>query len=172
ARRAARRLLPGDSLALGTRAASARRGGALRRAPRPGPSAPLARIARPDRVARRLPPPPRGIGRAGQGRPLPAQRPRPASRRRRSRGGAHDRRVLPGGVKMAKAVLAIDQGTTGTTALVLDRRLAVKGKANFEFRQIFPKPGQVEHDLEDIWTSTQKAIAGALREAGVKGADL
>ena len=73
---------------------------------------------------------------------------------------------------MAKAVLAIDQGTTGTTALVLDRRLAVKGKANFEFRQIFPKPGQVEHDLEDIWTSTQKAIAGALREAGVKGADL
>ena len=73
---------------------------------------------------------------------------------------------------MAKAVLAIDQGTTGTTALVLDRRLAVKGKANVEFRQIFPKPGQVEHDLEDIWTSTQKAIAGALREAGVKGADL
>ena len=73
---------------------------------------------------------------------------------------------------MAKVVLAIDQGTTGTTALVLDRRLAVKGKANVEFRQIFPKPGQVEQDLEDIWTSTQKAIAGALREAGVKGADL
>jgi glycerol kinase len=73
---------------------------------------------------------------------------------------------------MAKVVLAIDQGTTGTTALVLDRRLAVKGKANVEFRQIFPKPGQVEHELEDIWTSTQKAIAGALREAGVKGADL
>src|SRR2546430_10826722 len=73
---------------------------------------------------------------------------------------------------MAKVVLAIYQGMTGTTALVLDRRLAVKGKANVEFRQIFPKPGQVEHDLEDIWTSTQKAIAGALREAGVKGADL
>ena len=73
---------------------------------------------------------------------------------------------------MAKVVLAIDQGTTGTTALVLDRRLAVKGKANVEFRQIFPKPGQVEHDLEDIWTSTLKAISGALREASVKGADL
>jgi glycerol kinase len=73
---------------------------------------------------------------------------------------------------MAKAVLAIDQGTTGTTALVLDRHLAVKGKANVEFRQIFPKPGQVEHDLEDIWTSTQKAIAGALREASLKGHDL
>jgi glycerol kinase len=73
---------------------------------------------------------------------------------------------------MGKAVLAIDQGTTGTTALVLDRRLAVKGKANVEFRQIFPKPGQVEHELEDIWTSTVKAIAAALREASVKGADL
>src|SRR5438094_10003219 len=73
---------------------------------------------------------------------------------------------------MAKAVLAIDQGTTGTTALLLDRRLAVKGKANVEFRQIFPKPGQVEHDFDDIWTSTLKAIAGALREASMKGADL
>src|SRR3954468_8787642 len=73
---------------------------------------------------------------------------------------------------MAKAVLAIDQGTTGTTALVLDRRLAVKGKANVEFRQIFPKPGQVEHEMEDIWTSTLKAIAAALREASLKGADI
>src|SRR3954471_3828871 len=73
---------------------------------------------------------------------------------------------------MAKAVLAIDQGTTGTTALVLDRRLAVKGKANVEFRQIFPSPGQVEHELEDIWTSTLKAIAAALREASLKGHDV
>jgi glycerol kinase len=73
---------------------------------------------------------------------------------------------------MAKYVLAIDQGTTGTTALVLDKRISVKGKANVEFRQIFPKPGWVEHDLEDIWASTQKAIAGALREASAKGLDL
>jgi glycerol kinase len=73
---------------------------------------------------------------------------------------------------MAKYVLAIDQGTTGTTALILDQRLSVKGKRNVEFRQIFPKPGWVEHDLEDIWTSTQKAISGALREAAVKAAQL
>ena len=52
---------------------------------------------------------------------------------------------------MPKYVLAIDQGTTGTTALVLDQRLAVKGKRNVEFRQIFPRPGWVEHDFEDIW---------------------
>src|SRR5436305_9457975 len=73
---------------------------------------------------------------------------------------------------MAKVVLAIDQGTTGTTALVLDQRLAVKGKANVEFRQIFPRPGWVEHDLEDIWTSTLKAISGALRQGSVKGKDI
>src|SRR3989442_15609430 len=74
--------------------------------------------------------------------------------------------------EMPKYVLAIDQGTTGTTALVLDQRLAVKGKRNVEFRQIFPRPGWVEHDLEDIWDSTPKAVSGALREAQAKAAPL
>src|SRR5207302_1769481 len=74
--------------------------------------------------------------------------------------------------EMPKYVLAIDQGTTGTTALVLDQRLAVRGKRNVEFPQIFPRPGWVEHDLDDIWTSTLKAVAGALREAGLKGTQL
>jgi len=73
---------------------------------------------------------------------------------------------------MAKHVLAIDQGTTGTTALVLDQRIAVKGKRNVEFRQIFPRPGWVEHDLEDIWASTLKAVSGALRDARVKATQL
>ena len=73
---------------------------------------------------------------------------------------------------MAKYVLAIDQGTTGTTALLIDQRLSVKAKVNVEFRQIFPKPGQVEHDLEDIWASTQRAISQALREASIKGSEL
>ncbi len=73
---------------------------------------------------------------------------------------------------MAKYVLAIDEGTTGVTALVLDSRLSVKGKANLEFRQIFPRPGWVEHDLEDIWTATLKVIGLALRQASAKPADL
>jgi glycerol kinase len=50
----------------------------------------------------------------------------------------------------ASHVLAIDQGTTGTRAMILDRRLAVRAMVNQEFRQIFPRPGWVEHDLEDI----------------------
>jgi glycerol kinase len=73
---------------------------------------------------------------------------------------------------MARYVLAIDQGTTGSTALVLDHRLSVRGKANFEFRQIFPQPGWVEHDFQDIWSSTQKAIAAAMRQATARGADI
>src|SRR5512138_3693045 len=69
-------------------------------------------------------------------------------------------------------VLAIDQGTTGTTVLVLDRRLGVRAKVNQEFRQIFPKPGWVEHDLEEIWTCTLAVIRRALREAGLDGKDV
>jgi glycerol kinase len=73
---------------------------------------------------------------------------------------------------MAKYLLAIDQGTTSTRALVIDARLNVKGSAGFEFQQFFPKPGWVEHDLEEIWTTTQKAIKGALDKARVKGSEI
>ena len=52
---------------------------------------------------------------------------------------------------MARYVLAIDQGTTGTTALLLDRTLRVRARVNQEFPQHFPRPGWVEHDLEEIW---------------------
>jgi glycerol kinase len=69
-------------------------------------------------------------------------------------------------------ILAIDQGTTGTTVLVLDRRLSPRARVNQEFRQIFPKPGWVEHDLEDIWGSTASAVQRALREAGIRGSDV
>ncbi len=72
----------------------------------------------------------------------------------------------------ASHVLAIDQGTTGTTVLILDRRLGVRAKVNQEFRQIFPKPGWVEHDLEDIWGSTGSTVQRALREAGLRGGDI
>jgi glycerol kinase len=72
----------------------------------------------------------------------------------------------------ASHVLAIDQGTTGTTVLVLDKRLAVRARVNQEFRQIFPKPGWVEHDLEEIWASTVATLQRALREAGVRGNEI
>ncbi|HSN16523.1 MAG TPA: glycerol kinase GlpK, partial [Anaeromyxobacteraceae bacterium] len=73
---------------------------------------------------------------------------------------------------VASNVLAIDQGTTGTTVLVLDRHLAVRARVNQELRQIFPKPGWVEHDLEDIWASTVGTVQRALRESGLRGGDI
>jgi glycerol kinase len=60
-------------------------------------------------------------------------------------------------------VIAIDQGTTGSTVLVLDERLALRGRGYQEFRQIYPRPGWVEHDPEDIWTSVCGALNAALR---------
>jgi glycerol kinase len=73
---------------------------------------------------------------------------------------------------MSKHVLAIDQGTTGTTALLLDRRLSVKARVNEEYRQHFPRPGWVEHDLEDIWRTVGSTVRKALRQAGVRPADV
>ncbi|HEX7838784.1 MAG TPA: glycerol kinase GlpK [Kofleriaceae bacterium] len=60
-------------------------------------------------------------------------------------------------------VIAIDQGTTGTTVLVLDEALQVRGRGYQEFRQIYPQPGWVEHDPEDIWVSVCAALAAALQ---------
>ncbi|MEQ9503910.1 MAG: glycerol kinase GlpK [Deltaproteobacteria bacterium] len=61
-------------------------------------------------------------------------------------------------------VLAIDQGTTGTTVLAVDKTLEVIAKENREFRQIYPKPGWVEHALEDIWASTEATLAAVLAQ--------
>jgi glycerol kinase len=72
----------------------------------------------------------------------------------------------------AKHVLAIDQGTTGTHVTILDARLQVAGKAYREFTQHFPKPSWVEHDLEEIWASSEFCIARALKDAGLKGQDI
>jgi len=73
---------------------------------------------------------------------------------------------------MPTCVLAIDQGTTGTKVLILDRALAVRGQAGQEFPQHFPKPGWVEHDLEEIWRSTVSTIGKALRSARLSGKEI
>jgi glycerol kinase len=69
-------------------------------------------------------------------------------------------------------VLAIDQGTTGTHVSILDEKLKVVGNSYREFTQHFPKPGWVEHDLEEIWASVEFCVAKALRAAGLKGRDI
>jgi glycerol kinase len=63
-------------------------------------------------------------------------------------------------------ILAIDQGTTGTTCLVFDREGRIAGRAYSEFRQHFPRPGWVEHDANEIWEVTRRVAADAIGAAG------
>jgi glycerol kinase len=70
------------------------------------------------------------------------------------------------------AILAIDQGTTGSTALLLDKEGKTLGRANREFTQHFPKPGWVEHEPEDIWASVESSVRDAMRAAGLTGKDI
>jgi glycerol kinase len=65
-------------------------------------------------------------------------------------------------------VLAIDQGTTGSTALLIGRTGEVRGRGYAELPQRFPKPGWVEHDPGAIWSSVLRAIRAALRDAGAR----
>ena len=65
-------------------------------------------------------------------------------------------------------LLSIDQGTTGTTVSLINTKGQLKAKLNQEFRQIFPKPGWVEHDPEEIWRSCVKTIKGVLQKAKIK----
>jgi glycerol kinase len=69
-------------------------------------------------------------------------------------------------------ILAVDQGTTGTTCLVVDEELRIRGRGYRELPQHFPRPGWVEHDPEEIWASAIAAAGDAIRAAGVRTVDL
>jgi glycerol kinase len=69
-------------------------------------------------------------------------------------------------------ILAIDQGTTGTTCLVFDQQVELIGRAYREFQQHFPRPGWVEHDAQEIWEVTQAVAGEALADAGLAVGEL
>ena len=69
-------------------------------------------------------------------------------------------------------ILAIDQGTTGTTCLVFDRHGQIAGRAYSELEQHFPRPGWVEHDAREIWEVTRRTAVEAIVDAGIHGGDL
>ena len=69
-------------------------------------------------------------------------------------------------------ILAIDQGTTGSTCLVFDEQAQPVGRAYSEFTQHFPQPGWVEHDLNEIWEVTHALAGQALKDAGVRPGQL
>src|SRR5438132_14046018 len=65
-------------------------------------------------------------------------------------------------------ILALDQGTTSSRAIVFDRDGATRGVAQKEFRQIFPQAGWVEHDPQEIWATEIGVVAEALGHAQVR----
>jgi glycerol kinase len=70
-------------------------------------------------------------------------------------------------VSVPDVILAIDQGTTGSTCLLVDASMRVVAKHTHDFPQHFPEPGQVEHDPNEIWTSVCNAIRDVLASSGI-----
>jgi glycerol kinase len=69
-------------------------------------------------------------------------------------------------------LIAIDQGTTSTRAIVFDAALAPVASAQQELRQIYPAPGLVEHDPEEIWSATLATVRAAMARAGAEARDI
>src|SRR6266550_1917739 len=80
---------------------------------------------------------------------------------------ARDRHGCRRGASLPDYLLAIDQGTTSTRAILFDVALTPVASAQQEFTQIYPAPGLVEHDPEDIWSTTLATVRAAIARAGV-----
>lgn len=79
---------------------------------------------------------------------------------------------MAGDSKSGKFILAIDQGTTGTTSFVFDKKTTIIGRAFSPVTQIYPKPGWVEHDPIDIWQGTLDTARQAIQKAGLSFAQI
>ncbi len=73
---------------------------------------------------------------------------------------------------MPTALIAIDQGTTSTRAIAFDMALRPLATAQMEFRQIYPSPGEVEHDLEEIWRTVVTTVRAVMAEARITAKDV
>jgi glycerol kinase len=73
---------------------------------------------------------------------------------------------------MAQYAGAVDQGTTSTRFMIFDHSGQVVGIDQKEHEQIFPKPGWVEHDANEVWTRTQEVISGCLQKTGIAASDI
>src|SRR5690606_10396701 len=73
---------------------------------------------------------------------------------------------------MRSLILALDQGTTSSRAILFDRAGRIRGSAQQEFPQLFPQPGWVEHDAENIWQSQLAVAHQVMREQQVTAADI
>lgn len=78
----------------------------------------------------------------------------------------------PRGMEMNSFILAIDQGTTSSRAILFDREMKVVGSGQKEFTQHYPASGWVEHDPEEIWSSVVATVKAALKSAGRNASDV
>src|SRR5688500_9442315 len=69
-------------------------------------------------------------------------------------------------------ILALDQGTTSSRAIIFDRAGKIVGQSSREFEQIYPQPGWVEHDPEGIWRSRAEVARAVLRETQLTAQDI
>ena len=76
------------------------------------------------------------------------------------------------GPMTASYIAAIDQGTTSSRCIIFDHDGAIAAVVQKEHRQIFPRPGWVEHDAEEIWANVQEVVAGSLGKLGIGPSDL
>ena len=73
---------------------------------------------------------------------------------------------------MSRYILALDQGTTSSRALLFDHGGAVVAVDQYEFTQHFPNPGWVEHDADEIWESQLRAARGVMEKASVSATEI
>jgi len=71
-----------------------------------------------------------------------------------------------------KYILALDQGTTSSRAIVYNHAGSAVATAQKEFRQHFPQPGWVEHDANEIWASQHEVLLAAIAKAGIRAGDI
>src|SRR5690349_5756070 len=78
----------------------------------------------------------------------------------------------PSEIRTMRCILALDQGTTSSRAIIFDEAGSIRGSAQQEFRQFFPQPGWVEHDATEIWATQSGVMHEALAKAGVTARDV
>jgi len=73
---------------------------------------------------------------------------------------------------MSKYILAMDQGTTSSRAIVFDHAGDIVALDQKEFKQVFPKPGWVEHDPMEIWNTQKQMAISAIKKAGIEASQI
>jgi glycerol kinase len=85
---------------------------------------------------------------------------------------ASGERVIQGDSPVTKYILALDQGTTSSRAILFDREGRMHGIAQQEFRQIFPQSGWVEHNANEIWSSQLNVAQQVLKQQNIAAAEI